>query len=51
MQEIHEYKVFAKPHFGPEDSPEKVIKMQENSSLKKQTILRSLREQLIDEAS
>jgi len=43
-QEKIEYKTFKKPHFGPEDSPEKVIKMMDQKEKNKERVFKSLRD-------
>ena len=50
-KEQQQQKVFQKPHFGPEDTPEKVNLMLLESTEKKKATYRSLRDQLIEEAN
>lgn len=44
LQEQQQLKIFQKPHFGPEDTPEKVNQMLLESTNKKNATYRSLRD-------
>jgi len=50
-QEKQQSKIFQKPHFGPEDTPEKVIQMLQDSNSRKNATFRSLRDQIIEKSN